>query len=40
VIEVYDATFQPVTMLPGAFTDPMIPAGFAPFNVMNIDNML
>ena len=40
VIEVYDGMFQPVTMPPGAFTDPMIPAGFAPFNVMNIDNML
>lgn len=40
VVEVYDATFHPVTMPPGAFTDPMVPAGFAPFNVMNIDNML
>src|SRR5712691_3877345 len=33
-IEVYDATFSRVTTLPaGAFTDPGLPAGYAPFNV-------
>lgn len=35
-VEVYDAFFRPVTLPTGAFTDPMIPAGFAPFNVQNI----
>lgn len=37
VVEVYDATFHPVSMPAGAFTDSTIPAGFAPFNVLNID---
>ncbi len=33
-IEVYDATFSKVTTLrAGAFTDPGLPAGYAPFNV-------
>jgi len=40
VVEVYDTNFQPVSMPPGAFTDPNIPPGFAPFNVMNINGML
>jgi len=40
VVEVYDANFQPVSMPAGAFTDPTIPAGFAPFNVLNIDGNL
>src|SRR5262249_1285078 len=31
---------MPVSMSAGAFTDPMIPAGFAPFNVLNIDGNL
>ena len=34
-IDVFDGNFQPVT-LPGAFTDPNEPAGFAPFNVQNL----
>jgi len=37
VVEVYDAAFHAVSMPAGSFTDPTIPAGFAPFNVMNID---
>jgi len=37
VVEVYAANFQPVSMPAGAFTDSTIPAGFAPFNVLNID---
>src|SRR5690349_20832122 len=37
VVEVYDAMFHPVSMPAGAFTDSTIPAGFAPFNVVNID---
>jgi uncharacterized protein (TIGR03118 family) len=33
-IEVYDASFDQVTALPpGAFLDPELPAGYAPFNV-------
>ncbi len=32
-IEVYDVTFKPVTLATGAFTDPKIPAGYAPFNI-------
>jgi uncharacterized protein (TIGR03118 family) len=32
-IEVYDGTWKPVTLAAGAFTDPKIPAGFAPFNI-------
>jgi len=32
-IEVYDATWKPVTLAAGAFTDSAIPAGFAPFNI-------
>ena len=33
-VEVYDAKFSPVTALPaGAFTDPKLPAHYAPFNV-------
>lgn len=34
-IEVYDGSWQPVS-LPGAFTDPGIPAGFAPFDVQTL----
>jgi uncharacterized protein (TIGR03118 family) len=33
-VEVYDSTFNQVTSLPaGAFTDPTLPAGYAPFDV-------
>lgn len=35
-VEVYDAAFRPVTLPTGAFVDPKIPAGFAPFNMQNI----
>ncbi len=38
-IDVFDEHFQPVSN-PGAFADPNIPAGYAPFNVENIDNLL
>src|SRR5439155_252243 len=34
-VDLYDANYQAVTPA-GAFTDPAIPAGFAPFNVMPI----
>lgn len=36
-IDVYDAAFVELDM---PFTDPSLPAGYAPFNIQNIDNML
>lgn len=38
-IDVLDNTFTP-TSVPGGFADPRIPAGFAPFNVMNLQGDL
>ncbi|HSE11358.1 MAG TPA: TIGR03118 family protein, partial [Rudaea sp.] len=36
-VDVFDATFQPVTTLPaGAFTDPQLPSGYAPFGIQAI----
>jgi uncharacterized protein (TIGR03118 family) len=35
-INVFDGGFNPVTPAPGAFQDPMIPSGYAPFNVLNV----
>jgi len=35
-VDVFDSNFGPVTLSAGAFTDPNLPAGFAPFNVQNI----
>lgn len=35
MVDVFDNKFHPVS-LPGAFTDPNLPAGYAPFNVANI----
>jgi uncharacterized protein (TIGR03118 family) len=35
-VDVFDANFAPVTLPAGAFTDPDLPEGFAPFNVQNI----
>src|SRR5213593_1030752 len=34
--DVFDSTFHPVTMPPGAFTDPTLPDGYAPFGIQNI----
>ena len=39
-IDVFDAQFKPVTPASGAFTDPKIPAGFAPFNIWNLGGKL
>jgi uncharacterized protein (TIGR03118 family) len=36
-IEIYDSTFKPTT-LPGTFTDPTLPAGYAPFSVHVLNN--
>ena len=38
-IDVFDASFQKVT-LSGAFQDPGLPPGLAPFNVVNVDGVL
>jgi uncharacterized protein (TIGR03118 family) len=35
-IDVFDGSFRPVTLAAGAFTDPGIPAGFAPFGLQAI----
>ncbi len=34
-VDIFDSSFHAVTM-PGAFTDPTLPAGFAPFGIQNI----
>ena len=39
-IDVFDATFKPVTLASGAFTDSKIPAGFAPFNIWLLNGKL
>ena len=38
-VAVFDGQFQPVSA-PGAFADPEIPAGYAPFNVANVGTNL
>ena len=38
-IDMFDGSFNPVPH-PGLFTDPMIPAGYAPFGIENIGNEL
>jgi uncharacterized protein (TIGR03118 family) len=38
-IDVFDKNFMPTTVS-GGFVDPNIPAGFAPFNVQNINGKL
>jgi uncharacterized protein (TIGR03118 family) len=38
-IDVFDGNFNPTT-LPGTFTDPNLPAGYAPFNVANLSGKL
>lgn len=36
-IDVFDSSFGPVTLAPGAFTDPHLPMGFAPFGLQAIN---
>jgi uncharacterized protein (TIGR03118 family) len=38
-VDVFDASFNPVT-LAGSFSDPNLPAGFAPFNIRNVEGRL
>lgn len=35
-VDVFDKSYAPATMPPGAFTDAALPAGFAPFGIANI----
>ncbi|HWE94989.1 MAG TPA: TIGR03118 family protein [Tepidisphaeraceae bacterium] len=39
-IEAFDSSFAQVTLASGAFTDPQIPAGFAPFGIQAIGSKL
>ena len=39
-IDVWDSSFAPVTIPPGAFSDPTLPAGFAPFGIQAINGNL
>jgi len=39
-VEVYDSTFTPVELPGGLFTDPKMPAGYAPFDLAEIDGQL
>ena len=39
-VEAYDSTFTPVELPGGLFVDPRIPAGYAPFNVQELNGML
>jgi hypothetical protein len=39
-IDVFDANFKPVTLLPGSFTDSFVRSGFAPFNIWNLGGSL
>jgi uncharacterized protein (TIGR03118 family) len=34
-IEVYNTSFEPVTLAPGAFTDPNVPAGYTPYGIQS-----
>jgi uncharacterized protein (TIGR03118 family) len=39
-VDVFDANFTPVTLSTGAFKDPSMPEGFAPFNVQNVNGTI
>lgn len=39
-IDVFDANWKPVTLAGGSFTDPTVPAGYAPFNIQNLNGNL
>ena len=39
-IDVFDTHFSQVTQPPSAFTDPNLPAGYAPFNIANLNGRL
>ena len=39
-VDAFDANFQPLNLPAGAFTDSHLPAGYAPFNVANVNGNL
>ena len=39
-VEVFDTNYMPVTLAASAFSDPLLPSGFAPFNVQTIGDTL
>lgn len=39
-VDVFDTAFAPVTLPAGAFSDPRIPAGYAPFGIRNLGGLL
>ena len=39
-LDVFDSSFHPVTLPAGSFTDPQVPAGFAPFGIQSIGGNL
>ncbi|MGA3019567.1 MAG: TIGR03118 family protein [Bryobacteraceae bacterium] len=38
-VDIFDTNYKPVAM-PGAFVDPSVPAGYAPFNIQNLGGNL
>jgi uncharacterized protein (TIGR03118 family) len=38
-VDVFDSSWQPVVS-PGAFTDPSLPAGYAPFGIQNVNGTI
>jgi len=39
-VEAYDASFNPVTLAAGAFTDPNVPAGFTPYGIQAVGSKI
>jgi len=39
-VDVFDDSFQPVSLHAGAFTDPTLPAGYAPFGIQELNGKL
>jgi uncharacterized protein (TIGR03118 family) len=39
-VDVFDQNFNPVSLGSGAFTDPNLPSGLSPFNVVNVGGQL
>jgi uncharacterized protein (TIGR03118 family) len=37
-VDVFDGSFQPATLPAGAFVDPSLPDGYAPFGIQNVGN--
>jgi uncharacterized protein (TIGR03118 family) len=39
-IDVFDSSYAPISVPTGAFTDPNLPSGYAPFNIIDLGGML